>query len=219
MARRDSSGMILGVREIEEGQEFREIGLQTSRGETLCRHYKASGATVAVIMVGGAGGGWDSPSKNLYPRLAADLLGSRISSLRVRFRNAHSLPEALHDVRAGVAFLQNEGCAHVALVGHSFGGAVVIQAAYYERAVKSVIALATQSYGAGVASDLGPRCSILLIHGSEDPVLPAESSEHVYSLAQEPKQLIIFPGATHNLDEESEAVFTNVKTYLLEYLD
>lgn len=219
MAQRDSSGMILGLREIEKGPEFREISLQTSRGETLCRYYQASGAEVAVIMVGGVGGGWDSPSKGLYPRLATDLLGSRVSTLRVRFRNARSLPEALHDVRAGAAFLQSEGCEHIALVGHSFGGAVVIQAAYYERAVKSVITLATQSYGAGVASDLGPRCSILLIHGSADPVLPAESSEHVYSLAQEPKQIIIFPGATHNLDEDSEALFTNVKTYILEYLD
>jgi hypothetical protein len=47
----------------------------------------------------------------------------------VRFRHPTRLEESILDVLAGINYLQSEGMKVIALTGHSFGGAVVIQAA------------------------------------------------------------------------------------------
>ena len=105
------------------------------------------------------------------------------------------------DVLAGVSFLEADYVTSVALVGHSFGGAVVIQAAALSPAVRTCVALSTQTYGAGPASELGPRCSLLLAHGLADEVLPADCSRSVYQSAREPKRLLLKENARHGLDE------------------
>ena len=40
-------------------------------------------ATKAVIYVGGVGGGWDSPARELYSKLASKLASNGINSLRI----------------------------------------------------------------------------------------------------------------------------------------
>jgi alpha-beta hydrolase superfamily lysophospholipase len=66
----------------------------------------------------------------LYLRLFSSLARIGIDGLRVRYRHPTDLLECVFDTLAGVAFLK-EKCRTKAirLVGHSFGGAVVIQAA------------------------------------------------------------------------------------------
>jgi hypothetical protein len=91
--------------------------------------------------------------------------------------------------------------ASVALVGHSFGGAVVIQAAAASPAVRTCVPMSTKSYGADAAAELSPRCSILLAHGTADEILPPRCSEYVYRIAGEPKKLLLKEGARHGLDE------------------
>jgi hypothetical protein len=61
---------------------------------------------------------------------------------------------------------------HVALTGHSFGGAVVIQAAAHSDAVRTCVPMSTQTYGVDPARELSPRCSILLAHGRRGPAPP-----------------------------------------------
>ncbi|MDB5294587.1 MAG: dienelactone hydrolase [Phycisphaerales bacterium] len=89
----------------------------------------------------------------------------------------------------------------VALVGHSFGGAVAIRAAAGCFAVRACVALATQGYGADPAAALGPRCPLLLCHGTADEVLPPACSRAVYAAAGQPKELLLRAGASHGLDE------------------
>ncbi len=197
---------------------YHEVRLRTSRGDVDCRYYQAPLARRAVIWVGGVGGGWDTPAQGLYPRLCQELTGAGIASLRVRYRHATELGEAILDVLAGIAYLQHESIEHVALVGHSFGGAVVIQAAAASDAVRTVVTLATQSYGATPAADLAPRCSILLIHGAEDQVLPAHCSLYIHNLAGDPKRLIIYDGARHGLDEAAGEVYQAVRDWLVDQL-
>ena len=124
-----------------------------------------------------------------------------VACLRVKYRHPSDLPESTLDVLAGIAFLQSEDVRHVALTGHSFGGAVVIQAAAMSDAVRTCIPLSTQGYGAEPAAELAPRCSILLGHGTADEVLHHRCSEYVYDLAGEPKKLVLKQGARHGLDE------------------
>lgn len=177
---------IPGIRR-EPGDGFESVIIETSRGKIECRYYAAKGADKAVIMVGGIGGGFDTPANGLYPRLCKELSDSGISSLRVRFRYPTDLAEAVMDVLAGIQFLKEEGIIRFGLIGHSFGGAVVVQAAHNESAVKTVIALSTQSLGISPISNLVEGVSVLLIHGDEDETLLSENSVYAYSLAHEPK--------------------------------
>ena len=105
------------------------IELITDRGEISCRFYKVDSNNLGVIWVGGTGGGWDSPAEGLYPDLSQKLKENNISSLRIRYRYPHDINESVCDVLAGVKFLENIGSSKIALVGHSLGGAIVIQAA------------------------------------------------------------------------------------------
>ena len=196
----------------EDGYE--PVRLVTSRGDVHGRYYRADGATRGAVWVGGAGGGWDTPAQGLYPRLCQEFAADGIASLRVRFRNSHSLEEATLDVLMGAAYLQSQGVDALALTGHSLGGAVVIQAAAATPAVRTVVALATQSYGAEPAGRLGPRCSLLLIHGLADKILPARCSEHVHQLAHEPKRLVLHPGGRHVLDEVEPQVYDAVREWI-----
>ena len=118
----------------------------------------------------------------------------------MRYRRPGHLKESVLDVLAGISFLESQHVTDVALVGHSFGGAVVIQAAALSPAVKTCAAMSTQTYGADPAATLGPRCSLLLAHGTADEVLPADCSRRVYRSAREPKQQLLKDGARHGLD-------------------
>ncbi|WP_410508780.1 dienelactone hydrolase family protein [Methanosarcina hadiensis] len=208
---------ILGMKK-EPGDGFESVIIDTSRGKVECRYYAVKGADRAVIMVGGIGGGFDTPANGLYPRLCTDLLDSGISSLRVRFRYPTDLAEAAMDVLAGIQFLKGEGITGFGLIGHSFGGAVVVQAAHNENAVKTIVTLSTQSLGISPISNLAEGVSVLLIHGDEDRTLPSGSSVYAYSLAHEPKKLTIYEGAGHGLAEVSDEVYAEVKKWIENYL-
>jgi len=103
-------------------------------------------------------------------------------------------------------------------MGHSLGGAVAIQAAAHSRGVKTIVTLSTQGFGGEPVAELPPGTSILLIHGSNDPVLTPKSSEYVYRLAHEPKRLHIYEGTGHVLDEAAEQIYDEVKGWILEQL-
>ncbi|OKH51351.1 dienelactone hydrolase [Scytonema sp. HK-05] len=193
--------------------------MTTSRGTIHCRYYPREAAEKAVIWVGGVGGDWDTPVRRLYPLLCEVLRKEGIASLRVRYRNPTDLEESILDVLAGLTYLQDEGIKEFALVGHSFGGAVVIQAAAQSPDVRTVVTLATQSYGTEPATELATRFSLLLMHGTNDQVLPPQCSEHVYDIALEPKRLILYPNATHGLDEVADEVYLVVRDWIVQQLN
>lgn len=202
---------------IADAEGIRPVTLETDRGPVQSRYYAVPGGELAVLWVGGVGGGFDSPARGLYPRLAADLTADGVASLRLRFRDPRDLEEAVYDVLCGLSFLGRQGIHHVALVGHSFGGAVVIQAAASNRgAVCTVVTLATQGYGTDPVGDLS--CPILLVHGEADEILPASCSIHVHRKARDPKKLVLVPGTGHALEEASEAVCREVRDWLKAYL-
>jgi pimeloyl-ACP methyl ester carboxylesterase len=202
--------------------DYTVIKLQTShQGKIDCRYYACKDAKKAVIYVGGIGGSWDGPARDLYSKLSRSLLSSGISSLRIRYRYPTDLNECIIDVIAGVKFLEYNRIQSIGLVGHSLGGAVVIKAAAaLPNIVRTVVTLATQSYGAAESvSQLGEQgCSILLIHGTDDDVLWSICSSHVYKNANEPKHIIFLEGAGHGLGEAAGGIYQATYRWLLEHL-
>lgn len=216
----ESFEMIVEDIELEPQQEeYHPVKLITSRGSIHCRYYPVEGANKAVIWVGGVGGGWDTPARGLYPLLCEFLREEGIASVRVRYRYPTDLQESTLDVLAALTYLQDEGINEFALVGHSFGGAVVIQAAAQSPDVRTVVTLATQSYGADPVTELATRCSLLLLHGTNDSVLSPHCSHNVYQLALEPKRLIIYPNAGHNLDEVADEVYLVIRYWIVQQLN
>ena len=203
------------AREASATDVYAPVRLQTDRGRVDCRYYAVERAAAAVILVGGVGGGWDSPARGLYPRLAETFAASGVAALRVRYRYPTVLDEAVYDVLAGARYLQDLGIQALGLVGHSFGGAVVIRAAARAKAVRTVVALATQAFGAEPAAALAPRCSLLLVHGTDDRVLRPVNAELVHELAGEPKRLPVLPSPGHRLDESADEVFAVVREWLV----
>jgi pimeloyl-ACP methyl ester carboxylesterase len=214
----DETEIEMVIRAVEAGPEvehYRPVVMRTDRGDIHCRYSKLPGARLGAVWVGGVGGGFDSPAHDLYGKLTRDLMPAGIASLRVQFRNPMNLTESVLDVMAGLRLLEGDGMRSIALIGHSFGGAVVIQAASAFPIVRTVVTLASQSYAADLVATLGPRCSILLMHGANDTILPPACSQHLYDEALEPKRLKIMKGAGHVLDEVADEVKQTVRDWVV----
>lgn len=58
----------------------------------------------------------------------------------------------------------------------------------------------TSWYGTDLVGDISPR-ALLLQHGTADQILPDTCSRDLYRRANESKQLLLYPGCRHGLDE------------------
>ncbi len=206
------------VLEPVHGRPYRPLAIQTDRGSVHCRYYDAGGSERGVVMVGGAGGGFDSPARNLYPRLSEDLRERGIRCLRVRYRHPAYLGEAALDTVLGVRFLKRQGVRSVGLIGHSLGGAAVVQAAAADPAVRTIVTLSTQCFGAEPLARMPADVPVLLIHGGADRVLPPCCSEAARDLARGRASLILYEGAGHALREAASHVYADVRSWILQHL-
>jgi alpha/beta superfamily hydrolase len=182
------------------------LSLQTNRGEVMCCYHPVWGGSKALggtVWVGGAGGGLDGPARKLYLEACQRLQKKSVAGLRLDYRFPNDLAECALDTILGVEFLVSKNIEHMTLIGHSFGGAVVITAGALSQAVRAVIAMSTQTYGTDLASRISPR-PLLLIHGTADEVLPDLCSRRVFDEARPPKELKLYEGARHGLDEVRE---------------
>ncbi|MDA0301227.1 MAG: dienelactone hydrolase family protein [Chloroflexi bacterium] len=201
------------------------IAIPTPRGDVAARFTAAAGDTAparAVLLVGGADGGFDGPAEALYPTLAEDFATHGIATLRVDFRLLrfpNEVEEGVQDAIAGLAWLGARGARHIVLIGHSFGGAVVIESAVRAPdTVVGVVTLATQTAGAQRIAMLAPR-PVLLIHGGEDVRLSPICSQMLHAAAGDPKELVILAGATHSLRQSREEVRARVGAFVWRVLE
>jgi len=181
--------------DVGEGLRF-----TTSRGELNAILHRAPDATQGVVWVCGARGGFGGPGPGIYEHMAEEFLSRNITSLRLDYRQPNDLSECALDLLTGVAALKGMGCGPVVVVGHSFGGAVVIAAAAASPYISGVVSLSPQTYGANGAPLIAPR-PILLVHGKADTRLPYSCAVQIHQMAQEPKTLVLYDGAEHRLEE------------------
>ncbi len=201
--------------DIEAAEDGERVLLRTDRGEILCLFLAAAGADAAVLWAGSLGA--ESRLSPIAQSVAQDLLKDSVSSLAVRYRRPFELEESVQDTLAALLFLREVGVQRVALVGHSFSGAVVITAAPLSEAVVAVAALASQTFGASNVANVAPR-PILLVHGTADQRLDPYCSEQIYSWAKKPKELVLIEGATHGLSEHPEVLLPLLRQWLAERL-
>lgn len=191
--------------------------VHTTRGDVRCLFHPAAPARLGIVWVWGTYGGFDGPADSIYGVLAEELSQEGIASLRVDYRMPNVIHESVSDTLAGISTLTGLGVERIALVGHSFGGAVVIAAAPLSPQVTAVVALSSQTAGAQNAAQVSPR-PLLLIHGTADRRLPSSCSELIYGWAREPKELVLLEGAGHGLREAKDRLHALLKRWLMERL-
>jgi fermentation-respiration switch protein FrsA (DUF1100 family) len=201
---------------LPEGGTCERVELVTSRGTITCRVHPAEGER-AVLWVFGAGGGLGGPAGGVYTRLGGQLQPSRVTSLELDYRRPGYLQECVIDVLVGLAYLERLGKSRTVLVGHSFGGAVVINAGLLSEAVVAVAALSSQTAGTDQVAKLSPK-PLLLMHGEADEVLPASCSYDIHARAGDPKELILYPGCWHGLDQCRDPLDRDLTRWLNEVL-
>src|SRR5439155_2141298 len=104
-----------------------------------------------------------------------------------------------------IGFLRNQDHGRIVLVGHSFGGSVAINAGVSSPSVIGVAALSSQLTGADDIAELSPR-PVLLMHGTADTKRSDIGSRELYELAAEPKELVLYDGCGHDMDECREEI-------------
>ena len=201
-------------RPLDGGQSH--VILSTSRGHIEGLFHPAEGRS-GVIWVGGALGGLDGPSFGIFATLSWEFMTEGVSSLRLNYRYPGDFDPCVLDVLVGIEFFKQKGVDTVALVGHSFGGAVAIMAGTMSPQVKAVIGLSNQTFGAQRVGKLSPR-PLLLIHGERDRNLPVHCSHHIYDWAKEPKELVIYKGNGHFLRECHQELHDKLKNWLIDKL-
>ena len=191
----DVTGIDLPDGDVGDGLRFR-----TSRGSCNAILHSDPDTERAVIWVCGASGGFGGPGPGTYARMAERFVGEGITSLRLDYRQPNDVFECAMDLLAGVAYLKSADHKPVVVVGHSFGGAVVIAAGANSAHIKGVVALSPQTYGAGMAGQVAPR-RLLVVHGKADTRLAFSCGQQIYDMAREPKELVLYEGAEHRLEE------------------
>ncbi|HET8548917.1 MAG TPA: alpha/beta hydrolase [Bryobacteraceae bacterium] len=208
---------LVEISEAEQPDGVHHLDLKTNQGVISCRVHAAERGDAAVLWVFGAGGGWGGPAGGLYPRLARQLLHDGVTSLEVAYRLPGDLVACVLDVLMGIGCLAAMGRKRVLLVGHSFGGAVVITAGAQAPNVAGVAALSTQAAGAESVVDLKGK-PVLFIHGAADEVLPDRCSRDLYARAGEPKKILLYPGCRHGLDECRDEIDCDLLAWIREVL-
>ena len=165
----------------------------------------------SVLCVGGFDGGFEGPANGIFAALAGFLPGIGIGVLRLDFRIKTSpgpIDAGTDDVLAGLEWLAEQKAAPVALIGHSYGGAIVIRAGRglstpgrWRRCRRRRPGIELEDL-----ERLPPR-ALLLVHGAADWRLPPRLSEWVYAQALEPKALHILPEATHSLRQQRDQLW------------
>jgi len=190
------------------------IVLRTSRGDISCVFTPCEGQPGVALFVGGAMGGFDGPAGGIYKDLSTRLVEKGLSSLRLNYRQPGEFEECVLDVLGALSFVKGIGGGAVVLVGHSFGGAVVIKAGELSPAVAAVAALSSQRFGTSTVENLAPR-PLLLVHGTADTVLPPQASEDIYDRARQPKRLTLLEGAGHGLTESRDDLLEMLEMFIV----
>ena len=187
--------------------------LQTDQGDLRAMLHNAEASRKAVVWVCGALGGFGGPGPGTYARLAEVFRDRGVTSLRLDYREPNILKECVLDLVTGIEYLRSTEHEPVVLVGHSFGGAVVIGAGVASGHVKGVVSLSPQTFGTKMVRQLSP-IPLLLVHGKADTRLPYSCAVQIYRMAKEPRELVLYERTEHRLEESREELETLLEDWI-----
>jgi len=196
---------VLAKADGELSETSRVVEIYTMEGLLQIMWHGDPNATDVVLMCGGAMGGMLGPGRSLYLELGLELAAEGRAAMAVGYRKPGDLTRSLLDTCATADLALRNGAERFAILGHSFGGAVAIQAAStFAAHTAGVITYATQSAGCEEASRIGDT-PLLLLHGERDSILGPENSMMVQSLAGT-GEVRMFPDTDHLMAEAADEI-------------
>lgn len=209
---------VIDVSEVVTGPRCRHTEILTRTGKLGLLWDGEPGDGRVLVACSGALGGLLGPAHGLYFDLARSLADAGVCTVRVDYRQPGQLQPCILDVAVAVDLAERVGGTRFVLVGHSFGGAVVVSAgAGLPDHVVAVATLATQSAGCQPVAKLQDR-PLLLVHGDADTIIPPSSSATVRGIAGH-GELVVLPGAGHLLNEAADELRTRLHAWVLAALD
>lgn len=199
-----------------------EVGLATPDGEQLVAWYKpASGAAPTLLYFQGNGGGLYLRRQRIEALAGAEygvfILGYR------GYSGSTGSPSEKAFVADGLLaydYLKAQGLApdRIVLYGESLGTGVATQVASQRQTAAVILEAPFASVAAEAKARFGVfptnwflvdrfdsmahigriAAPLLILHGSEDIVIPASSSRALFDSAKEPKEYVEFRGGGHN---------------------
>lgn len=199
---------------VEVDANLDHLEIYTTKGLLTVLWHGAPDLEDVVVCVGGAMGGLLGPDGGLFHQLGRSLPDMGIGVLRLSYRVPNDLSMCVHDTLAAMELAARHGARRFLPMGHSFGGAVAIQAAAHLDAasVPGAVTLATQSAGCEAIELLTDR-DLLYLHGTNDQILPHQASELVRMLAGH-GELVLLDGADHMLRPMGSEVFARLLDHL-----
>ncbi len=195
----------LAADEVQITPTLRHIEVYTMEGLLTLLWHGDPEATRVLVTCGGGMGGLLGPANALYHDLGEQLWATYgIATIRVGYRTPNHLPRCVHDVAASADLASRSGAEQFVTMGHSFGGAVALQAGIVlDEHCKGVVTLATQSAGCEGAAML--TAPLLLLHGDVDEILPMDTSYVVQAIAGH-GDVEIYDGNGHLLDKAAPEI-------------
>jgi alpha/beta superfamily hydrolase len=209
---------VLAVEEAEVTTGLAHLEVYTLKGLLTLLWHGPRVAQAVVVTCGGGMGSLLGPANALYQELGFHLAQTHgVGTIRVGYRQPNDLSRCVHDVAAAADLASRSGARRFVLMGHSFGGAVAVQAGVVlSRHCRGVVTLATQSAGCEDAAALGDT-PLLLFHGSDDEILPVEASTIVQMLAGH-GEVVMLPGDGHLLTKSAGAIRERLYDWIPEVL-
>jgi alpha-beta hydrolase superfamily lysophospholipase len=204
---------ILGHQEVAVSDHLRHLEIYTWEGLLTVLWHGDPAADRVVIACGGALGGLLGPA-GLYHELGETFAAQGIATLRVGYRRPNDLDACVVDLAAAAQLATQDGGARIVTMGHSFGGAVAIQAGVLLGGrTAGVVTLATQSAGCEPGEALASNgVPVLLLHGDRDDILPFFASQMVQMICG--GELVILPGASHRLSEAADELRQRLSAWI-----
>jgi alpha-beta hydrolase superfamily lysophospholipase len=204
---------VLAAVEVAVTDALDHLEMYTTEGLLTLLWHGAADNEQVVLMVGGAMGGLLGPGRGLYQTLGDELAAVGIGAIRVSYRAPNDLDRCVHDTLAAAELAARRGARSFVVMGHSFGGAVAIQAgAALADLAAGVVTFATQAGGAEAAEHL--TCPLLLFHGARDELLPPMASEMVQMISD--GELVLLPDAGHLLTEAEAEIHERLSAWIPE---
>jgi pimeloyl-ACP methyl ester carboxylesterase len=205
----------LVVQEVEITPELRHLEVYTLHGLLTLLWHGPRDARDVVVTCGGGMGSLLGPADALYHDLGETFAAHGIGTVRVGYRAPNDLSRCTHDVAAAADLASRNGARQFVVIGHSFGGAVAVQTGIVlGEHCRGVVTLSTQSAGCEHASELGAT-PLLLFHGTDDEILPPETSAVVQMLAGH-GEVVLLPGTGHLLTQAAGEIRERLLAWIRE---
>ncbi len=207
----------LAADEVHITPTLRHVEVYTLEGLLTMLWHGDADAEHVLVCGGGGMGGLLGPANGLFHDLGVRLWDDHgIGTIRVGYRKPNHLPRCVHDLAAAADLASRSGAQRFVTMGHSFGGAVALQAGIVlESHCAGVVTLATQSAGCESAAQL--RAPLLLLHGDRDEILPMQTSYVVQGLAGH-GEVVVLEGNGHLLDRAADEIRERLLTWIPDHL-